>query len=187
MISIAEEHGQEGGFNVLLPAVYDIVWSAVVFVIIALVFWKFVIPVFQRTLAEREEKIEGGIKRAELVQAEADRQRGEQERLLAAARTEANDIREQARVDAERIRAEKKAETQAEIDRMTASAKAQIEAERQSALVSLRSEVGQLALTLASRVVGEHLADDARQQAVVARFIDEIEQGDAHAVAGAHR
>lgn len=174
MISIAE--GQtEGGFSVLVPAIYDIVWSLVVFLVIALFFWKFVIPAFTKILAEREEKIEGGIKRAELAQAEADRQRDERERLLVEARTEANDIRDAARADAERIRAEKKGELTAELDRMTAAAKAQIEAERQSALVSLRSEVGQLAVNLAGGVVGENLQDDGRQRAIVDRFLADLE------------
>lgn len=178
MISIASASTGEG-FNVLVPAIYDIVWSLVVFVVIALFFWKFVIPAFTKTLAEREEKIEGGIKKAELAQAEAARQRGEQERLLAEARAEANEIREAARAEGEQIKAEKKAETQAELDRMTAAAKAQIEAERQSALVSLRSEVGQLAVTLASGVVGEELSNDQRQHAIVDRFLADLEADEA--------
>lgn len=183
MISIAEGE-TAGGFNVLVPAVYDVVWSLVVFLVIALFFWKWVIPAFTKTLAEREEKIEGGIKRAELAQAEADRQRDERERLLVEARTEANEIRDQARVDAERIRAEKKDELAGELDRMTSAAKAQIEAERQSALVSLRSDVGQLAVSLAGGVVGENLQDDTRQRAIVDRMLADLESD---APAGASR
>ncbi|CAG7845317.1 ATP synthase subunit b [Pseudoclavibacter triregionum] len=179
MISIAEGAEPGGGFSVLVPAVYDIVWSLVVFLVIALFFWKFVIPTFTKTLAEREEKIEGGIKRAELAQAEADRSKADQERLLMEARQEANEIREAARAEGDQIKAEKKAETQAELDRMIAAAKAQIEAERQSALVSLRSEVGQLAVSLASGVVGEDLAKDGRQHAVVDRFLADLESAPA--------
>ena len=58
---------------------------------------------------------------------------------------------------------------------MTASAQAQIEAERQSALVSLRSEVGTIAIDLASGVVGESLSDDAKAKAVVDRFLADLE------------
>ena len=57
----------------------------------------------------------------------------------------------------------------------TASAHAQIEAERQSTLVQLRSEVGTLAFDLAGNVIGETLTDDARANAVVDRFLAELE------------
>ena len=43
--------------SILLPAMYDVVWSTVVFVIVFLLFWKFVLPKFQEVLAEREDRI----------------------------------------------------------------------------------------------------------------------------------
>ena len=53
--------------------------------------------------------------------------------------------------------------------------RAQIEAERQQALTALRTEVGNLATELASRIVGESLTDEARQSRMVDRFLDELE------------
>lgn len=174
MISIAAEEG-DSGFSVLVPAPYDIVWSLVVFIVVAFFFWKFVIPMFRKVLDEREEQIEGGIRKAEQAQKEAATSKAEHEELLKRARVEAAEIRDQARVEADQIRAERKAELQAELDRQTAAAKAQIEAERQAAIVSLRSEVGTLAVDLASRVVGESLSDDARSTALVDRFLADLD------------
>ena len=45
----------------------------------------------------------------------------------------------------------------------------------QQALNALRAEVGTLATELASRIVGESLADEARQRRMVDRFLDELE------------
>jgi F-type H+-transporting ATPase subunit b len=56
-----------------------------------------------------------------------------------------------------------------------ANAQVQIEAERQAALVSLRAEVGTLALSLASNIIGETLSDDKRANAVVDRFLVDLE------------
>ena len=50
----------------------------------------------------------------------------------------------------------------------------QIEAERQSALVSLRSEVGTLALDLATTVIGESLKDDKKSKSLVDRFVADL-------------
>ncbi|HZS19787.1 MAG TPA: hypothetical protein VFA63_02235, partial [Pseudonocardiaceae bacterium] len=44
----------------------------------------------------------------------------------------------------------------------------------------MRSELGNLAVTLASRIVGESVADDARRAGTVDRFLDEL-----HGMAGA--
>ena len=42
-------------------------------------------------------------------------------------------------------------------------------------MVSLRSEVGTLALDLAGGVIGETLSDDAKAKGVVDRFLAELE------------
>ena len=59
-----------------------------------------------------------------------------------------------------------------------ATAHSQIEAERQSALVSLRGEVGTLALDLAGGVIGESHADDAKAKGVVDRFLADLEKAE---------
>lgn len=61
----------ESGNSILLPKMYDLVWSLIPFAIILIVFWKFVLPAYNKMLQEREDRIEGGLKRAEAQQAEA--------------------------------------------------------------------------------------------------------------------
>jgi len=56
-----------------------------------------------------------------------------------------------------------------------AAAHEQIEADRAQAIQALRTEMGSLAVELASRVVGEALDEDARQRRVVDRFLEELE------------
>jgi F-type H+-transporting ATPase subunit b len=96
------------------------------------------------------------------------------------ARTEAAGIRDHAREDAKRIRAELLEQAQAEAARVLAHAQAQIEAERQSALVSLRAEVGAIAIDLASGVIGESL-NDKRSNDIVDRFLADLEASEAAA------
>lgn len=165
----------EGAQNPLFPAIYDIVWSLVPFAILLLLFWKIVLPAMRKILDERAELIEGGIKKAENAQAEADKALEEYKTQLAEARAEAGRIREAARADGVKILNDLKAQAQAEAARITANASTQIEAERQGALVSLRSEVGSLAIDLASGVIGENLANDKKSAALVDRFLADLE------------
>jgi len=170
---------EEESINPLLPAPYDIIWSAVAFVIILIFFWKYVLPRVQKLLDERGEAIEGNIAKADEAQRKAEAALEEYTAQLADARTEAGRIRETAREDGKKIVAEAKDAATTEAARVTASAQAQIDAERQSALVSLRSEVGTLAIDLASGVIGESLTDDKKAAAVVDRFLADLEASEA--------
>ncbi|GGH49154.1 F0F1 ATP synthase subunit B [Microbacterium album] len=166
---------EESSNNPLLPAWYDIIWSGVCFLIIAIVVVRVALPRLNKVLDERAAAIEGNIAKADEAQRQAEAALEEYTKQLAEARKEAGDIREAAREDGKRIVADAKAAAAAEAERLTASAHAQIEAERQAALVSLRGEVGTLAVDLAGNVIGESLSDDQRAAAVVERFLADLE------------
>jgi len=144
----------------------------------AVLYWAvkvFFMPQFEANYAARVESIEGGIKKAEAAQAEAAEALAQYQAQLADSRAQSSRIREEARAEGAAIIAELRVQAQAEADRITAAAQQQIEAERQQAVVQLRAEVGRLAIDLASRIVGEALADEARQSMVVERFLTELE------------
>ncbi|PYG00512.1 ATP synthase F0 subcomplex B subunit [Georgenia satyanarayanai] len=166
---------EEGGQNPLIPADYDIIWSALCIAVIAFFFVKLILPVFTRILDERTEKIEGGLKAGENARAEAEELRSEIERELTEARVEAARVREQAQEDAKVIAADVRAQARTDAERIVESAHRQIEAERQQAAASLRTDIGALATTLAERIVGESLADEQRRQRVIDRFLDELD------------
>jgi F-type H+-transporting ATPase subunit b len=170
--------------NPLIPAWYDIVGSLICFIIILFFFWRLVLPRMKKLLDERAEAIEGNIAKADEAQHKAEALLEEYTEQLADARAEAAKIREQARTDGQKILAELKEQASSEAARITATAQAQIEAERQAAVVSLRGEVGSLAIDLASGVVGEVLSDDKKAQAIVDRFLADLEASEAKAGSG---
>jgi F-type H+-transporting ATPase subunit b len=178
MINFVKAADEGASTNPFVPAIYDIVWSLIPFAIIVAFFVFFVIPKFRAILDDRASVIEGGIAKAESAQAEAAAALEEYNAQLREARSEGARIREQARVEGAAILAELKEQATVEAARVTANAKAQIEAERQSAIVSLRSEVGSLAIDLASGVIGESLNDDEKASAVVDRFLAELESSE---------
>ncbi|MCZ4068032.1 F0F1 ATP synthase subunit B [Microbacterium sp. NE2HP2] len=172
LLTVAAE---EGSGNPLLPAYYDIIWSGVCFVIIVLVVVFYALPRVTTVLDARSAAIEGNIAKADEAQRKAEAALEEYTAQLAEARKEAGEIRDAAREDGRKIVSEAKQNASAEAERLTAAAHTQIEAERQAAVVSLRSEVGTLALDLAGGVIGETLSDDQKAQAVVDRFLSELE------------
>lgn len=159
----------------LIPSVPDLIWGTLAFLVILGLFVRFVLPRLNALLDSRSAAIAGQIDQAKETQRAAEEALERYNAQLAEARTEAGRIRDQAREDGKRILAELREQAQSEAARITAQAQAQIQSERDSALQSLRSEVGSLALDLASGVIGEHLNDDEHAAALVDRFLADLE------------
>jgi F-type H+-transporting ATPase subunit b len=172
--------------NPLLPIWSEVILSLIVFGIVFFAVRKYVVPSFEKAYAERTAAIEGGLQAAETKQAEADAKMAELEKQLGDARHEAARIREDAREQGAAIIAEMREQAQAEAARIVEHAHTQIEAERQQAVTSLRTEVGALATSLAGRIVGESLDDDARQARVIERFLSDLESQQSQSNAGAN-
>jgi len=162
--------------NPLVPELPELIIGAVAFLIVFAILYKVLMPRIQQTLTARTDAIEGGLQRAEEDQAEAKRVLADYHQQLAEARQEAGRLREKAREEGAQILAELREQGEAERRRLVEAAHAQIEADRQQAINSLRAEVGQMAVELASRVVGESLENEARQRRIVERFLDDLER-----------
>lgn len=161
--------------NPLIPAIPDLVWGSVCFLIVLFFFWKYALPRVQKALDARAEQIEGSIEEAQQQKQQAQEALAQYTAQLAEARREAAQIRDQARAEGQQILAELRQQAQAEAQRITDTARAQIEADRQAAFTELKSEIGLLAVDLASSVVRESLTDDTRSQHVVDQFLADLD------------
>lgn len=161
--------------NPLLPHTAELIVGAVAFLLLFLVLRSKVVPMFEKAFTARTEAIQGGIEKAEKAQLEAERALRQYTEQLSKARDEAHSLREDARAQGVAIIEELRTKAQEEASRITAAAHASIEAERQAAITSLRTEVGTIAVELASKIVGEALDDQARASRVVDRFLDDLE------------
>lgn len=165
----------ESGIMLFVPKMYDIVWSAIILVIVALFFYKFFLPKFQAVFDERAAKIEGGIAKAEQAQKDADAAKVKYEAQLSNARVEASKIRDDARTEASHIVADARSRAEADANQITASAQRAIASQQQQALVSLKGEVGALATALAGKILGSELQDEKVQSSMIDQMIDSMD------------
>jgi F-type H+-transporting ATPase subunit b len=161
--------------NPLFPNANELFWGTICFAIFAGFMMKFVLPKVRVALEERTAGIEGKLAQAERDRDEAQQLLAQYREQLTEARSEAGRIRTEAQAQRAQIVEEARAEARVEAARITDAATAQIASERQQVLTELRREVGGLAVTLASKVVGESLEDDARQRRTVERFLDSLD------------
>src|SRR5438552_14031997 len=181
---LAQDHPS----NPIIPDWHEIVIGLIAFGVLRFVLMRYVFPRMEQTFRARVDAIEGGIKRAEERQAEANALLEQYRAQLAEARTEAARIRDEARADAAGIREDMLNKAREESDRIIAAGREALQTERQTIVRQLRAEVGSLAVDLAGRIVGESLGDEARRRGTVTRFLEELGDGSAPAgTAGGRR
>jgi len=159
----------------VFPHPSEIILGLIAFLLLLWVLQKYAFPRFEALYKDRTEKIEGGIKKAEEAQAEAEQALQRYTAQLAEARAESARIRDDARLEAEQIKEELRAQAQEEAARIVAQGRAQLEAQRAQIVTELRADLGRHAVELASRVVGESLQDETRRKGTVDRFLDELD------------
>jgi len=171
--------------NPVIPIWQELLIGSIAFAVLVFILGKYVWPRMEETFRARVDAIEGGIQRAENAQREAAALLEQYKQQLAEARTEAARIRDEARADAAGIREEAASRAREESDRIIQAGRDALAAERGSIVRELRAEIGDLAVDLAGRIVGESLADEARRRNTVERFLAEI--GDAAPAGGGKR
>ncbi|WP_214370101.1 F0F1 ATP synthase subunit B [Pseudonocardia sp. H11422] len=161
--------------NPLLPHTIEIVVGTIAFLLLFYVLKKTIFPQFEKIYAERTDKIEGGLKRAEETQEEANRLRQQYEEQLAGLRAEAARIRDEARAEGQQIRAELRAQAEEESERIRQRGLEQLNAAREQTVRALRAEVGGLAVQLAERIIRTDLSDQARRASTIDDFLSELD------------
>jgi F-type H+-transporting ATPase subunit b len=157
----------------LYPHAAELLVGAVAFAIIFFFMWKWVLPRVNTLLEERREKIQGELERAEVTRTEADQILSDYKAQLANARDEANRIIEEARRTAQQLQLDLQARADQESQATVARAQDEIRAERDRVFQELRTQVGEIAVVLAGKVVGAEL-DRAAHERLIDEYIDEV-------------
>jgi len=170
---LAQEAAQEEGRNPIFPAVNELVWGTIAFLILLFLMYRTVFPSINQAFKDRRANIEGKLEQAERERNEATELLEQYRRRLRDAEDETQRILNEARSNAERVRRELLAKAETDAGRELDRARQAIRAERDQAIRQLRNEVGTLAIELATRVVGDSL-DRERQLRLVDQYIDEL-------------
>jgi F-type H+-transporting ATPase subunit b len=165
---------EEGGGNFLVPNATFFV-ELVIFLLILFVIWRYVVPPIRKVTSERQEMVRRQIEESRLAKERLEQADAKYAEALSEARTEAAKIRDEARAEAGKIKAELRDQAEREVALIRQRGQEQLDRQREQVKRELSAEIGRLALTLAERIVGESLEDEARRRGTVDRFIAELE------------
>lgn len=157
----------------IIPLTAELLVSLVSFGVLFIVMWKFALPPITKMLDERAEKIKDSLEKAEDTRVEAERLLDEYKGQLAEARKEANSVIEQGRKVAETMKAEIVAKANEERESMLARAREEIQGEKRTALAELQSQVAELSVAVAGRLIGATLSADDHK-ALIAKYVAEV-------------
>jgi F-type H+-transporting ATPase subunit b len=159
--------------DAIIPFGAEMAISAVSFLILFVLMWRFALPPITAMLEERAARIRESLERAEATKVEAERLLEDYKAQLAEARGESAKIVEQARRIAETMKDEIVAKANEEAAGVVAKAHEAMEAEKKAALVDLQAEVASLSVAVAGKLIGEKLnAEDHAK--LIDKFVAEV-------------
>jgi len=159
--------------NPLLPAWNEFIWGMLSFAVLLFLMWKFALPQVRSMMKAREDRIRDDLKKAENARTSAEDEKTRYEEQLAEARGEGGKIIEEARQAAEQVRRDLIARAEVEANEIRERAQVDIAAQQQRALAELRTDVAQLSIDLAERIVERNLDRDTQLQ-LVDSFINQV-------------
>lgn len=146
----------------------------IIFVLVLWFTWRVIVPPITRALDERAERVARTARERQEATAKLAEAEERYDSALAGARRQAGAIRGEARVEGQRALDELRAQANDEVAVIRRRAEADLTEQRQRALRELQGDIGNLSVTLASRVVGADVAADGRQSRTVATFMENL-------------
>jgi F-type H+-transporting ATPase subunit b len=176
LVSAAVFAAEKKSNNPIIPS-GTFIFELVGFFLILWFISRKIVPLISNAMTKRQELIRSQIEDSAAAKARSEAAEAEYKQAVADTRTDAARIREEARVQGQQIIVEMREQAQETAARIKANAEAQLETERQLLIVQLRQEVGELAVELATRIVGHELTNDASQRQLIDDFINGLETG----------
>lgn len=162
--------------NFLVPNATFIA-QVVAFLVLLWVLGRYVVPPISKAMNERQETIRRQFEDAEAAKERLEAAEKEYQEALAETRRESTRLREEAQHERAQILEEARTEATRRAEEILEANRERLATERQQILLSLRNEIGDLAVTLSEKIVHDSLRDDERQRKLVEDFIDGVGSG----------
>lgn len=166
--------GEEGGGGSPLdvnPGL--IIWTVVTFILLLLILKKIAWKPILNSLSERENFIKESLEKADKAQKDAEKLIADNRANLSKAEEEAQKIIEQSRDLAEKLKTQILDESRLQAKKMIADAAGEIERKNAEAFSKLKSQVADIAVNAAEKILRDNLDKD-KQVKLVNKYLDDL-------------
>jgi F-type H+-transporting ATPase subunit b len=163
--------------DLLIPSTGLLFWMTITFLVVLLLLWKFGFPVIVKMVDERKAYIDESLAKAHEANEKLANIKAEGENLLQEAREKQAQILKEAVATRDAIVTQAQEKAKTEGAKILLDAKTEIEAEKQNAIRDIRSQVAELSVMIAGKVLRQNLSDDKQQMVMIDRLLDEVSVG----------
>jgi len=149
-------------------------WQIILFVALLLLLRKFAWKPILNALNDREDGIKNALAEADKARQEMLNINADNERILNEARAERDTMLKEARDMKTNLIEEAKDEAKAQANKLVEQAKTTIENEKLAAIKDIKSQVANLSIDIAEKVVKEELSNKDKQLKLVDQLLGEI-------------
>ena len=160
--------------SLLLPDGGLLFWMTIVFLVVFFILWRWGFPSIIKMVNERKNYIDESLAKAEEANLRlANIQKQGEELLMEAREKQAQILREASQMrDSIVEQAQEKAHE--ESARILSEAKAEIESQKQAAIRDIRSQVAELSVQIAEKILRKQLTTSAEQAQLIDSLLDEV-------------
>ncbi len=152
-----------------------IIWTMITFALLVVVLGKFAWKPILQALQAREHEIADALKRAEEAKKDAERMMQENKIAMDKASNETARLIAEGRAMAEQLKNDIVAKANESAKKMLDQAKDEISREKDAAMSALRSEVAELSISVAEKILDESL-DGAKQKKMVDKVLQQLQK-----------
>lgn len=149
-------------------------WMAVVFFIVLAILWKWGFPVIVKMTNDRKAYIDDSLRKAHEANERLANIQKEGESILQEARERQAQILKEATETRDAIVEKAQDKAKDESARLLGEAKAEIESEKQNAIRNIRSQVAELSIQIAEKILREKLSKDSAQMDMIDKLLNEV-------------
>lgn len=160
--------------SILTPDFGLLFWMLVAFAVLFFILGKFGLPAITSMVEERKQFIDESLQNARAANEKLAGLQAESEKMLREAREKQAEILKEAMATRDAIVKEAKTKAEAEGAKILEEAKAQIQIEKANALHDIRSQVADLSIQIAEKVVRRSINEKGAQEAFINGIIDDI-------------
>lgn len=160
--------------SLLTPDPGLLFWMLLCFLIVAFILGKWGWPAIVGMIEERGNYIEESLKKADEANAALANIKAENERLAAEAKNERVTMLKEATRLKEKIIDDAKTQATAEANKIIENAKESIQLEKDNAVKEIRSQVAELSVNIAERIIRGELKTNESQIDMINKLLDEV-------------
>jgi F-type H+-transporting ATPase subunit b len=142
------------------------IWTIITFLVLLWLLAKFAWRPMLRALEARQETIRKSLDDAQQAKQELERLNKESAQILRNAHAEAESIISKSRVDADKFREEMKQKARADAEGIIREAQRQIETETGRALRQIRSEIADISVAIASKLIQRNFSKEDNSELI---------------------